>query len=106
MITDFRPFEGVIYSDAEEKLVKAVVLYGKTSDTALYRDAKMTDGNEVNAAELMELCKKGLVISYEGAFYTPVNFKDDSGTVKVVIATYSASAFAGVEFASEEKAEE
>ena len=50
----------------------------------------------------MELCKKGLVISYEGAFYTPVNFKDDSGTVKVVIATYSGSAFAGVEFASEE----
>ena len=106
MITDFRSFEGVIYADADEKFVKAVVLYGKTSDTALYRDAKTTEGNEVNAAELMDLCKKGLVISYEDAFYTPVSFKDDAGTTKVTIATYSGSAFAQVEFASEEKAEE
>lgn len=106
MTTDFRSFEGVIYADADEKFVKAVVLYGQTSDTALYLDSAMTEGNEVDAATLMDLCKKGLVISYEDAFYTPVSFKDDAGTTKVTIATYSGSAFAQVEFASEEKTEE
>ena len=100
MISDFRPYEGVVYADAEEKLVKTVILYGKQSDTNLYRDSKMTTTNKVTGAELMELCKKGLVIFYKDAFYAPVSFKDESGTIKVGIATYSASAYAQVEFSA------
>lgn len=76
-----------IFSDAEEKFVKTVVLYGKNSDKYLYTDKDCTEDNRVDKDTLMNACLKGLTVSYDGTYYNPVSFKEDSGHVAVTIAT-------------------
>lgn len=73
-----------IYADAEEKYVMNTVLYGH-SDTYLYADESHTQ--KIDAATLMDVCQKGALIHYEGAYYLPVFFKENSGHVEVTIAT-------------------
>lgn len=77
----------VIYADAEEKFVKNFILYGKSGDNYLYTDAACTEANRVAKDALMNICKKGLLISYEGTYYYPLMFKDNTTNVSVTFAT-------------------
>lgn len=75
----------LIYGDLKDKYVSKVVLYGH-SDNILYYDA--AHKNAVSHDELLDLAKKGLVlISANDTFYHPVFFKDESGEVKITVAT-------------------
>ena len=93
----------VLYSDAEEKFVKAVVLYGKSGDSYIYAKSGASESDKIDKDTLLELLKKGVLVSYEGAFYTPVFFKENSGHVEVTIATVlSASGTTAAVFNSKE----
>lgn len=94
----------VIYADADEKFVKNVVLYGKTSDDYLYTDSACTENGKVDKDTLLNLCKKGVLINYSGAYYVPIFFKEESaGSVSVTFATaISASASAATTLYSKE----
>lgn len=75
----------LIYGDLKDKYVAKVVLYGH-SDNVLYYDA--AHKNAISHDDLLDLAKKGLVlISADSTFYHPVFFKDESGEVKVTVAT-------------------
>lgn len=80
-----------VYGNAEEKWVKNVVLYGKSGDNYLYSDEEgatgATEAKRIDATTLMNMLKKGVLVSYGGAFYAPVIFKDNSGVVEVTIVT-------------------
>lgn len=76
-----------IFADAEEKFVKTVILYGKNSNNYLHTDEKCEENTRVDKDTLKNLCLKGVTISYDGAYYTPISFKEDSGHVAVTIAT-------------------
>lgn len=92
-----------IFADAEEKYLIKVVLYAKdTSDGYLYTDEKQTQN--INRADLLNLCTKGLVlVSYKGAYYNPVYFKDNTTDVTVTIATtVNASTSASLDLKSKE----
>lgn len=80
-----------LFVDAEEKYLSKVVLYAKaTSDGFLYTDAAATQN--INRSDLLNLCMKGLVlVSYNGSFYAPIYFKDNTTDVSVTIATNVAS---------------
>ena len=94
----------VVYADAEEKYVKKVILYGKTADNYLYTDSKCTEVNKVDKDTLLNLCKKGVIISYNSTCYMPLFFKEESGgSVSVTFATaVSASASAATTLYSKE----
>lgn len=83
---DLRNYD-VIYADAEEKFVKGIVLYGKTSDAYVYAKSGTTEDDKIDKDSLMEILKKGAVVSYDGAFYTPAFFKENSGHVELTFAT-------------------
>lgn len=94
----------VVYADAEEKYVKNVILYGKTSDNYLYTDSKCSEVNKVDKDTLLNLCKKGVIINYNSTYYMPLFFKEESGgSVSVTFATaVSASASAATTLYSKE----
>lgn len=78
----------VVYADAEEKYVKNVILYGKSSDNYLYTDSKHSEANKVDKDTLLNLCKKGVIINYNNVYYMPLFFKEESGgSVSVTFAT-------------------
>ena len=106
MITNWKNLH-VIYADAEEKFVKNIVLYGKSGDNYLYTDAAAataaTSDKRVDKDTLLEICQKGVLISYGGVFYAPLYFSESSGSVGVTFATaISASASAATTLYSEE----
>lgn len=74
---DYRGYD-VIYADSEEKYVKSVILYGKTSDNFVHTTSKMTENDKVDKDTLLELLKKGVIIKYNDDFYTPIFFSDES----------------------------
>lgn len=75
-MTDYRNFD-VVYADVEEKYMKTVILYGKTSDNFVYAKATMAEGDKIDKDTLMELLKKGVVVNYDTAvFYVPTKFED------------------------------
>ena len=80
-----------IYADAEEKFVKIAVLHGKSGDSYLYADAASataaTEDARIDKTTVLNALLKGAVVSYGGAYYTPVSFKDNGTSVEVVIAT-------------------
>lgn len=97
----------VIYADAEEKYVKGVLLYGKASDDYLYKKAGEKEADRIDKDTLLELLKKGVVIFYENAYYTPLFYKENAGAVEVTIATaISSSASSAVVFYSKEHTDE
>lgn len=97
----------VIYGDLKDKYVAKVVLYGH-SDTYLYFDEKHTSGNTINHDELLDLCKKGLVlVATSDGFFNPFKFKDNTTDVTVSVATaVSASASSASDYKSKERGEE
>lgn len=93
----------VVYADAEEKYVENVILYGKSSDNYLYTDSKCSEANKVDKDTLLNLCKKGVIISYNSTYYKPLFFKEEVGNVSVTFATaVSASASAATTLYSKE----
>lgn len=99
------PKKECIFGNAADKYVNKVVLYVKdTSDGFLYVDSAKTQN--INRADLLDLCMKGLVlISYKGAYYNPVYFKDNATDVTVTIATaVNASTSASLDVKSKEAA--
>lgn len=90
-----------IYADAEEKFVKAVVLYGKASDNYVYADSAMTQ--KIDKTTLLNLCLKRVLVLYGGVYYAPISFKDNTTSVSLTIATnVAASGSASVTIYSEE----
>lgn len=77
----------VVYADADEKYVKNVVLFGKSSDDYIYSAKECAEDQKIDKTTLMDLLHKGVVISYENAFYTPVFYKENAGAVEITIAT-------------------
>lgn len=81
-----------IYADSEEKFVKAVVLYGKTSNDYLHMTPECTEEDKLDKDTLMTLVHKGVIIKYDDAFYAPVAYKENAGALEVDILK-AASAF-------------
>lgn len=75
-----------IFNDAGEQEMRKVVLYGHT-DNFVYADAKHT--KKVGAAELLNLCMKGMVlVTADGkAFNCPIAFKNETTHVTVSVET-------------------
>lgn len=88
---DLRNYDA-IYADAEEKFVKSIILYGKASDAYVYAKSGMTEDDKIDKDSLMEILKKGAIVSYGGAFYTPAFFKENSGHVELTFATVLSAA--------------
>lgn len=102
---DYRGYD-VVYADAEEKFAKTTILYGKTSNDYLNKTSACVEDDRIDKDTLLELLKKGVLISYDGAFYTPLFFKENSGAVEVTFATaISASASAATVLYSKEHSE-
>ena len=102
---DYRGYD-VVYADAEEKFAKTTILYGKTSNDYLNKTSACAEKDRIDKDTLLELLKKGVLISYDGAFYTPLFFKENSGAVEVTFATaISASASAATVLYSKEHSE-
>lgn len=82
------------YVNSEQKYVGKVILYGHT-DTYLYADPDHTDGNTVGAAEVLDLCMKGLLLIEDtDVYYVPVSFTGtDEITVTGVSGTASTATF-------------
>lgn len=89
-----------IYSDAEEKYLKATVLYGHTDKYLYFEEAHQ---NKVDMATLLNLCYKGLIVSYNGFFCMPVCYKENAGHLEVTVAT-GTTTLTGVVLYSEEYA--
>lgn len=80
------------FSDANEKYVKSVILYGKTSNNYLHTDEACTETNRVDDTTLFNLCTKGmLIVKYNDTYYNPVMFKEETAYTSVTIATNVAS---------------
>lgn len=76
-----------IYADAEEKFVKNIILYGKTSDNFVHATSKTTEEDKIDKETLLELLKKGVVVKYNDDFYTPISFADETTHAALTIAT-------------------
>ena len=83
---DLRGYD-VIYADAEEKFVKNIILYGKTSDNYVHATSKTTENDKIDKDTLLELLKKGVVVKYNDDFYTPLFFSDETTHAALTIAT-------------------
>lgn len=62
-----------VYADADEKFVKATVLYANASKALFYDKEAKTD--KVMKADLEDLFKKGVVVFMTDTFYRPVCLK-------------------------------
>lgn len=70
----------VVYHEAGEREIRAVVVYAKTSK--LYTDS--TTKTEIAHDVALELCEKGFMRVFDtDTFYTVTSFKDASGTLTV-----------------------
>lgn len=70
----------VVYHEAGEREIRAVVVYAKTSK--LYIDS--TTKTEITHDVALELCEKGFMRIFDtDTFYTVTSFKDASGTLTV-----------------------
>lgn len=81
---DYRGYD-VIYADAEEKYVKNVILYGKTSDNFVYSKEAMTEKDKIDKDTLMELLKKGVIVKYGTDFYAVTKFSDKTTHIELTI---------------------
>lgn len=72
---DYRKYD-TVYADAEEKYMKAVVLYSKASDNYVYKKATAAEGDKIDKDTLLELCKKGVLVLLDGVYYVPSQFAD------------------------------
>ena len=103
---DYRGYD-VIYADSEEKYVKSVILYGKTSDNFVHTTSKMTENDKIDKYTLLELLKKGAIVKYNDNFYTPIFFSDETTHASLTIATsISASASTAVVLNSKEHSDD
>lgn len=103
---DYRGYD-VVYADAEEKFAKTIILYGKTTNNYLNKTSACAEKDRIDKDTLLELLKKGVLISYDGTFYTPLFFKENSGAVEVTFATsISASTSAATVLYSKEHSED
>lgn len=103
---DYRGYD-VVYADAEEKFAKTIILYGQTSNNYLNKTSACAEEDRIDKDTLLELLKKGILISYNGTFYTPLFFKENSGAVEVTFATaISASASTATVLYSKEHSED
>lgn len=73
-----------IYNDAKDKNVSTVIVYGDSDNGYVYTDAKKQ--NKIAKDVLLDLYFKGMTVSYEGAYLTPVSYKDNTtdACIKVV----------------------
>lgn len=74
-MTDYRNYD-TVYADAEEKYMKAVVLYSKASGKYVYKKETATENDKIDKDTLLELCKKGVLVLLDGVYYTPSQFAD------------------------------
>ncbi len=91
-----------IYSKAEEKYVKNVVIYGKSGDSYVYEDSACT--KKLDKDTVSRLFLTGLLVNYGGATYSVASLKDNSakGGVDVTIWNALASTAAAVTLHSSE----
>lgn len=77
MVNDYAAGFDVVYHDAGEREIRAVVAY--LNDSALYTDAKHTV--KLSYEDALDLCVKGyLRIFATDTFYAVTSFKDTAGT--------------------------
>lgn len=70
----------VVYHEAGEREIRAVVVYAKTNK--LYTDS--TTKTEIAYDVALELCEKGFMRVFDtDTFYAVTSFKDASGTLTV-----------------------
>ena len=79
-----------IYADAEEKYVKAVVLYAG-SDNLLYYDE--TEEYAVNGADVLNFFLKGLVIKGENGYSICVNCWTNADKGNAVVIYYAGDVY-------------
>lgn len=81
---NYRNFD-VVYDDAGEQCIKSITLYGKTGDTNVYSKPAMAETDKVAKSELLDILKKGAVVSYKGEIYIPKKFADEETHVSLTI---------------------
>lgn len=93
----------ILADRAEEKLLKAVMVYADSNNKLFYDSTATTD--KVNAAELTNLFKKGLVVKKGSALYKPTELTESSGTVTVSLVYFTGSPAAAtlLSFTSQER---
>lgn len=95
-----------IFSDANEKNTKVIVLYGKPSDKYLYTDEACTQ--KITKDKLFEMATKGVIVKYDDLYYTPLIFGYDKTKpcVTITIGTLNEGLMTYVVLNSEEYTEE
>lgn len=80
MVNDYYQDYEVVYHDAGEREIRAVILYANASK--LYLDKEHTV--EVTAEAALDLCKKGYLRVFDtDTYYAVTSFKELEGTVTV-----------------------
>lgn len=95
MAEKFKP--EYIYADAEEKYVKAVVLYLGGDPTVLYYDEACE--HPVNGADVLNFFLKGLFVSDGTTYYSTTSYDASTGTA---IIGYGDGSTAKAEIVTEE----
>lgn len=95
-----------VFGNAQDKYVKATVLYGKPSDKYLYTDEACTE--KIAKDILFDMASKGAIIKYDGMCYTPLIFGYDKTKpcATVTIGTLNESLMTYVVLNSEEYTED
>lgn len=93
------------YCNAGEQALVSVVLYGKPSDKYLYTDEGCTQ--KLSKEELLDIALKGVIVKYDGLYYTPLIFGTDKvkPCVTITIGTLNEGAMTYVVLNSEEFSE-
>ena len=76
-----------IFGTADERFLRTVVLYGKTSNNYLHVDSGCTDKAELTKDKVKQLFLSGMTICYDGDYYTPLACTDETTYMAVSFAT-------------------
>ena len=96
-----------IFSDADEKWIKNIVLYANGKDNYLYVNNTFLEDYRVTKKVLIEIFKKGLIIFCDGFFYFPISLTIGDKYVSVDISDgIKTTTFTSVEKTESEDDEE
>ena len=96
-----------IFSDADEKWIKNIVLYANGKDNYLYVNNTFLEDYRVTKKVLIEIFKKGLIIFCDGFFYFPISLTIGDEYVSVDISDgIKTTTFTSVEKTESEDDEE
>lgn len=88
-----------IFADSEEKFVANYMLFAATGKLFTFTDAAMT--KKATKDQVVEMFKKGVVVSYNNELYYPVECDPTGTTAKLALATVNGTTVTVVNIASD-----